>query len=651
MPMRIRIPGRGAATRLLLVLILLASSAATGLSPADAPVGPPSHAAAKDGKKNERAKSKDNNRQGKTDGKKKGKDKPRRGKRAKASLDAERIAAENAQSIEAMECGGDLIALRVDDRVYCTHGEDEAPPAGDAQTGEGTAGAAIAAESSAPAPRALCLDDGISGPRIQLIYVHRNDRPNRLQELLPTFRRLAAEMDLIFDQSARKTGGSLRVRFVTDGNCRVDIQDLSASPNAISGFGSLIQRLDDAGFDELDRKYLMLVDASVYCGVGTYAGGNTADNPDTEAHDFTGYARVDLPCWDAGSMAHEISHTLGAVQNSAPNTSRGGHCIDEWDVMCYSDEPFKPKMRFVCEDGAQDFRLDCGDNDYYAARPQPGSYLTRHWNMADSQYLTTTSGPTCVDARYEPDDAFWYDYWKVPMPAFPIGHDQAHAFCSETGDTDWALIHAKGGETYLIETTHLAPGVDTRMILYRGFEEQRWDGMDEFGTNDDRAEGDPSSAISFTAPADGSFLVGIAEVNERAGFDQTYTLSVKKTGAVQAPPISLSRKSAKPGTAFTVTVRNLDPAETVAIWRQRNGQSVKLGDATAGEDGAASATFTVSSGWAKGTHQIEGVTDNRSAATASFKVLDNKKGKGKAKGKSKGKAGKHHKSKRGKGKH
>ncbi len=220
MPMRVRIPGRGAATRLLLVLILVAASAAAGLAPADTPVGSPSHATAKEAKKHERArakaKTKESNRKGTKDGKQKGKDKPRRGKRSKAALDARRIAAEKADSLEAMECGGELIALRVDGRVYCTHGEDEAPPGGDAATGAASDEAAIAAESTAPAPRALCIDDGVSGPRVQMVYVHRIDRANRLDELLPTFRRLASEMDLIFDQSARKTGGSLRVRFVTD---------------------------------------------------------------------------------------------------------------------------------------------------------------------------------------------------------------------------------------------------------------------------------------------------------------------------------------------------------------------------------------------------------------------------------------------------
>ncbi len=127
--------------------------------------------------------------------------------------------------------------------------------------------------------------------------------------------------------------------------------------------------------------------------------------------------------------------------------------------------------------------------------------------------------------------------------------------------------------------------------------------------------------------------------------DQTYTLSIEKTGAVQAPPMALSRNSAKPGGAFTVTVGDLDPAESVVIWRQRNGQSVKLGDATAREDGTASATFTIPRGLTKGTYQIEAVTENRSAATAPFKVLTAKDGKGKGKGK--GKAGKNRKSKRG----
>ncbi|MGH2615325.1 MAG: hypothetical protein ACRDJC_08805 [Thermomicrobiales bacterium] len=651
-----RVRNAGAAARLLLVMVLMAGTVVSGMPPAGAPGGPSSDTAAvqakdkdqgqrkdkdkpksknknkqakgeqkaNDGSKSDKGKNTGDNGKGKKNGNGngKGKGKPRRGKRPPAPLDAERIAAEKAESVDALECG-DLIAIRVDGRVYCTHGEDpEAPGAGTGHEDD-----IVSAESvSGPAARALCVDDGHSGPRVQVVYVHRGDRPNRLGELLPTFRRLASEMDTVFDQSARKTGGSLRVRYVTDANCKADVKTLMVPPRALEGFGSLIQKMHEAGHDQIDRKYLMMVDDRIFCGVGTYAGGSKADDVNTEAHDFTGYARVDLPCWDAGSMAHELSHTLGAVQNSAPHTSRGGHCIDEWDVMCYSDEPFKPKMKFLCEDGANDFRLDCGNDDYFAARPANGSYLDRHWNMADSHFLAEGSGPDCVDAGLEPDDAFWYDYWDVPMPEYPVGESQERAFCVEPGDTDWTLVPVEKGTTYLIETTKLAPGVDTQLVLYRGFKDKGWDGMEEFAVNDDRNAGDPSSAITFTTETDGSFLLGIADANDRAGLNQTYTLSVAETDSTSEPRLSLSRSRAKPGNKFTVNAHDLPPDAVVTFRLRRSGSGSVLGEATTDANGTATESFNVPRGARKGNYRVEATTENRSVADAPLKV-DAKSGK------------------------
>ncbi len=555
---------------------------------------------------------------GKQSGKNKGK---KNGKKAPAALDKEKIEAENASAVEAFQCD-ELDKLRVGDRTYCSHGND---PQLFGTTSESAADAPLQGTTTGGSPqRALCIDDGQSGPRVELVYVHRNDRPDRLPQLLPTFRRLASEMDVIVDQSARKTGASLRIRFATNNQCQVEISSLGVPANAIDGFGSSVGKLAEAGFNKIDRKYLMLVDASVFCGVGTFAYD---DVPTTDAHNFTGYARIDAPCWDPGSMLHELSHTLGAVQYSAPHTSRGAHCIDEWDVMCYRDEPHKPKMKFLCTDGAQDFRLDCGNDDYFAAQPTPGSYLTRRWNMANSIYLAAGNGDVCPDAAEEPDDAYWYDFWKVPMRELPVGQSQERAFCSEPGDTDWVLFTGKRGTSYQVQTRNLGPEVDTQLIAYRGFKEQKWAGMDKLGVNDDRTEGDSSSSIIFTALSDGSYLIGVSEAGNRAGLDKTYTLSIEEAPTtLSARALALSRAKAKPGGAFSATIGGVTPGATVTFWWRQGDAATEIGESDADASGSAAATWVVPKGARKGSSQIEAIGSDGTYATAVFKV-DEKGGK------------------------
>lgn len=564
--------------------------------------------------------------------------KKQRGKRAPKALDSARIASVNADAVDALNCEG-LEKVRVGDRTYCTHGEDpEIFGAVDAASGA----RASDTGASGPTSRALCLDDGKSGPRVQMVYVYKPGH-NRLAELLPAFRRLASEMDTIVDQSARKTGGSLRIRFVTNDACQVDIAALSVPRSEINSFGQVNEALRRAGHDALNRKYLILGDTNAYCGIATF---QRADDANTRVHDVSsGYARVDVPCWDAGTLIHELSHTLGAVQYSAPHTSRGAHCIDEWDVMCYRDEPYRPTMQILCKDGSQDFRLDCGDDDYFAAEPAPGSYLDRHWNMADSVYFADGSGEICVDAGEEPDDAYWYDYWGVPMPEFEVGASAARAFCDEPGDTDWIFFRGKRGVSYRVQTSDLGPEVDTRIVLYRGLQEQRWDGMDQVAVNDDRAAGDPSSEITFTAPADGSYLVGIAEAGDRAGLDKTYTISIEETDApLGEGTVALSRGSAKPKQRVTATMSGTLPESTVTFWWQRGGDARTLGEAVSGADGVATLTFRVPKRAAKGVYQVEGIASDNSAASAPLKVTKPGGRDGKA-GKKKRKRKKHKKRK------
>lgn len=77
-----------------------------------------------------------------------------------------------------------------------------------------------------------------------------------------------------------------------------------------------------------------------------------------------------------------IAHTLGAVQWNAPNSSHYGHCTDTNDVMCYQDNP-DSVLRHVC-DG---FPFDCNGDDYFNLHPAADSWLSEHWNLANSAFI------------------------------------------------------------------------------------------------------------------------------------------------------------------------------------------------------------------------------------------------------------------------
>ena len=531
------------------------------------------------------------------------------------ALDAKQIATENQQAAEDLSSCDTLETVRVDGRDLCTHGED---PRSFSRTGSSDDTTSAIQASGIGTSSALCIGDGQEGPRVQLVYVHANNAPDRISSLLPTFRRLASEMDMILDQSAQKTGGSMRIRFVTNPSCQVAVPSEAVQAGHMSSFGAVISELKDRGYGAPNRKYLLLADTNAFCGIGSF---QKDDDANATVHDNSlGYARVDTPCWDAGTMLHELSHTLGAVQYSAPHTSLGAHCIDEWDVMCYSDEPYKPKMKILCDNGSQDFRLDCGNDDYFAANPQPGSYLDTHWNMARSAFFADGSGQTCVDEGSEPDDAYWYSYWEVPMPPVKVGSTQQRAFCTEPGDTDWVLFTGEQGATYQISTGDLGTDVDTQLVVYRGFKEQGWGGMDRIGSNDNRAAGDSSSQITFTAPASGSYLVGVSDAKNRAGYDATYSLSVQNIPTTGTAAPDVSRPRARSGGKFTATLTGVASGATVEFQLERNSKTTILGSATAADSGVATALLTLPKGAGKGHHMVEATASDGSSATAPIKV-------------------------------
>jgi hypothetical protein len=288
------------------------------------------------------------------------------------------------------ECRGGYL---LPESGLCTHGPDAAPEGVDVPTQDAPAPA-----SAQVVPEIACEGDGVSGNRTQLIYARPsgNAKGDRYNAYLATFRQIAAGVDTIYDASAAETGGSRRIRFVTEPDCTPSVLNVVLSPTGADTFDRTISELQAQGYNRGDRKYLVFMDANVLCGIGTFYSDDRPGSENYSNGGIAGYARVDVPCWEVNAAAHEHMHTLGGVQNSAPNASGGSHCVDEYDVMCYSDTPNRPTLRYLCPDAAANDRFDCGKDDYFNTAPVAGSYLATHWNTANNQFLIKSASPNPI---------------------------------------------------------------------------------------------------------------------------------------------------------------------------------------------------------------------------------------------------------------
>jgi len=292
--------------------------------------------------------------------------------------------------------------LHVRGGTACTDGPDPAP-----------AGASVLPRRAVAALRASggmrtlsakrtvrCIGDGSSGPRVQAIYAYAAGQASRYSSVAPLIQKWAADVDSVFNLSAAETGGSRHVRFVTDTGCRPVVLRVTLSSAGDDTLQNTINELRTLGYNRSDRKYLVWMDANVYCGIAeTYNDDRpTEDNRNNGHPGVPGMvARVDNSCWGLLSKgpgssieAHELTHTLGAVMSTSPNHTGHGHCSDESDAMCYADGSGVP-MRWVCP-RSHEKRLDCKHDDYFSTNPPAGSYLATHWNVASSAFLAVESG-------------------------------------------------------------------------------------------------------------------------------------------------------------------------------------------------------------------------------------------------------------------
>ena len=231
-----------------------------------------------------------------------------------------------------------------------------------------------------------CSGDGTSGKRVQAVYVHAANVLDRYAAVVGLIGQWAANADQTFADSAAETGGTRHVRWVTDSACNLAVERVQVTTTGDDSYAATASELQALGFTRSDRKYLLWVDANVYCGIAGIRSDDrmTSDNANDVGPRF---ARVDAGCWGSVNPveAHELMHNLGGVQNTAPHASGGWHCTDEYDRMCYSDAS-GVTMSYVCAT-AHERLFDCNHADFFSTAPRADTYLSSHWNAASSGFL------------------------------------------------------------------------------------------------------------------------------------------------------------------------------------------------------------------------------------------------------------------------
>jgi len=292
------------------------------------------------------------------------------------------------------------------------------------------------AGSTPATARPICYGDGASGPRVQLIYGYVAGQKNRAPGVVPQIRGVfAARMQAMI--TAASAGKDLGIRFAFGAGCKalsVPVVAFPAStvqgPNgstASAQFGKMITHLQKLGYSRTDRKYQVIWDwwnAAGVCGLGELAAGLDQPTP-ANVHNGvpTAGSHTDVPsvvgaqdlapaprysavwknvfgprgpgCWEfdqsgAGVEVHELMHTLGAVQLSAPHSDGAGHCTDTPSVMCTGGGA-RPSVPACAVQKVQ--VLDCGMDDFWNPNPAQGSYLSQADNIAASQFF----GPQLQD--------------------------------------------------------------------------------------------------------------------------------------------------------------------------------------------------------------------------------------------------------------
>lgn len=299
-----------------------------------------------------------------------------------------------------------------------------------------------------------CIGNGRSGARVQPVFVYREGANNRY----PSFQTvLQRSTDLTTGIFERSSGARRTVRWVHDQQCRPVFWQVAVPASVSHDLQSLRRYLTrtDARFRRSDRVFSLWVDSTTspaWSGLGSDRWSATWSSS-------WGFVWVD---------AHELVHALGAVRADAPHATGKGHCYDRYDVMCYSDGGPTWRKATACPRPDAQYRLDCGNDDYFAVKPRRGSWLAGNpgANVANSRFVARVPARALPEEPPAPTgvtrDADSVDWQAEPGVRYDVGAVEGD------GSLRWIVQDAVSGTAPLLDVS-AATKVFVRAVNAAGY--------------------------------------------------------------------------------------------------------------------------------------------------------------------------------------
>lgn len=282
------------------------------------------------------------------------------------------------------------------------------------------------------------LNASATGARIKVVYAYAWDQPNRFDAYKDL---IQSDVAAVAQWVAGSSGGLRTIRFDTGTSCGPSYVDIAVVrlPRTRTAYTGSSSRagwvIDDVGDAPLNMSGVH--DVLVYAD-GLYADDGVVGTAELPSDDTPGSGNdsnlggATAMIWGDGgpsftddrltTFLHEVSHNLGAVQDSAPSSTLAGHCNEVFDVMCYADggpRGTNTWMVSACP-YATLLPYECGVGDYFNPSPAAGTYLATHWNLFNSAFMCAVGScvlPSGAPPTPEPTPTPTPDPRPTPTPS------------------------------------------------------------------------------------------------------------------------------------------------------------------------------------------------------------------------------------------